>query len=119
MGELIRLSAAGIERTDKRNQPSDLLRLVIEPAVNLRVADKPPVAQRLQRARADPQLPADLLAREPPFQPPSVALAPQGGNFLREGVEGRHHHLEGPFLDRYYFHKQNISEFATKVTSQP
>ena len=39
-----------IERADKRYQPLHLLRLVIEPAVYLRVADKPPVAQRLQRA---------------------------------------------------------------------
>ena len=108
-----------IERADKRYQPLHLLRLVIEPAVYLRVADKPPVAQRLQRARADSQLPADLLAREPPFQPPAVALAPQGGNLLREGVEGRHHHLEGLFLDRYNFHIQNISEFAAKVTPSP
>ena len=102
-----------------RNQPPDLLRPVIEPAVYLRVADKPPVTQSLQRARADPQLPADLLAREPPFHPPAVAPAPQGGYLLREGVEGRHHHLEGLFLDRYYFHKQNISEFAAKVTKPP
>ena len=42
---------------------------MIEPAVYLRVADKPLVAQRLQRARADSQLPADFLAREPSFQP--------------------------------------------------
>ena len=34
-----------IERADKRYQPLHLLRLVIEPAVYLRVADKPPVAQ--------------------------------------------------------------------------
>lgn len=27
--------------------------------------------------------------------------------------------LEGLFLDRYYFHKQNISEFAAKVTKPP
>ena len=108
-----------IERADKRYQPLNLLRLVIEPAVYLRVADKPPVTQGLQRARADPQLPADLLAREPPFHPPAVAPAPQGGYLLREGVEGRHHHLEGLFLDRYYFHKQNISEFAAKVTKPP
>ena len=108
-----------IERADKRYQPLHLLWLVIEPAVYLRVADKPPVTQRLQRARADPQLPADLLAREPPFHPPAVAPAPQGGYLLREGVEGRHHHLEGLFLDRYYFHKQNISEFAAKVTKPP
>ena len=40
-----------IERADKRYQPLNLLRLVIEPAVYLRVADKPPVTQRLQRAR--------------------------------------------------------------------
>ena len=53
-----------IERADKRYQPLHLLRLVIEPAVYLRVADKPPVAQRLQRARAYSQLPADLLARD-------------------------------------------------------
>ena len=65
-----------IERADKRYQPLNLLRLVIEPAVNLRVADKPPVAQGLQRARADPQLPADLLAREPSFHAPRVAFAP-------------------------------------------
>ena len=108
-----------IERADKRYQPLNLLRLVIEPAVYLRVADKPPVTQSLQRARADPQLPADLLAREPPFHPPAVAPAPKGGYLLREGVEGHHHHLEGLFLDRYYFHKQNISEFAAKVTKPP
>ena len=116
---MIRLPAAGIECADKRYQPSDLLWLVIEPAVYLRIADKPPVAQCLQRARADSQLPADLLAREPPFQPPAVALAPQGGNLLREGVEGRQHRLEGLFLDRYNFHIQNISEFAAKVTPLP
>ena len=65
-----------IERADKRYQPLHLLWLVIEPAVYLRVADKPLVAQGLQRARADSQLPADLLASEPPFQPPAVAFAP-------------------------------------------
>jgi len=62
-----------IERADKRYQPLHLLRLVIEPAVYLRVADKPPVAQRLQRARAYSQLPADLLAREPSFHAPRAA----------------------------------------------
>ena len=108
-----------IERADKRYQPLHLLRLVIEPAVYLRVADKPPVAQRLQRARAYSQLPADLLAREPSFQPPAVALAPQGGNLLREGVEGRHHHLESLFLDRYYFHIHAITGLPAKVTMQP
>ena len=65
-----------IERTDKRNQSPDFFRLVIEPAVYLRVADKPLVAQGLQRARADSQLPADLLAREPSFHAPRVAFAP-------------------------------------------
>ena len=70
-----------IERADKRYQPLHLLWLVIEPAVYLRVADKPPVTQRLQRARAYSQLPADLLAREPSFHAPRVAFAPQGATF--------------------------------------
>ena len=105
-----------IERADKRYQPLNLLRLVIEPAVYLRVADKPPVAQRLQRARADSQLPADLLAREPSFHAPRVAFAPQGGDLLRECAECRHHHLEGLFLDRYYFHIHAIIGLPAKVT---
>ena len=105
-----------IERADKRYQPLHLLRLVIEPAVYLRVADKPPVAQRLQRARAYSQLPADLLAREPSLHAPCVAFAPQGGDLLRKCAERRHHHLEGLFLDRYYFHIHAIIGLPAKVT---
>ena len=108
-----------IERADKRYQPLHLLWLVIEPAVYLRVADKPPVAQRLQRARAYSQLPADLLAREPSFHAPRVAFAPQGGDLLRECAECRHHHLESLFLDRYYFHIHAITGLPAKVTMQP
>ena len=108
-----------IERADKRYQPLHLLWLVIEPAVYLRVADKPPVTQRLQRARAYSQLPADLLAREPSFHAPRVAFAPQGGDLLRECAECRHHHLESLFLDRYYFHIHAIIGLPAKVTIQP
>ena len=108
-----------IERADKRYQPLNLLRLVIEPAVYLRVADKPPVAQRLQRARAYSQLPADLLAREPSFHAPRAAFAPQGCDLFRKCAECRHHHLKGLFLNRYYFHIHAITGLPAKVTMQP
>ena len=96
-----------IERADKRYQPLHLLWLVIEPAVYLRVADKPPVTQRLQRARAYSQLPADLLAREPSFHAPRVAFAPQGATFSESAPNA------ATIISKVFFSIDTISIFMS------
>ena len=102
-----RLSVSGANRTDKRDEPFHIFRLVVKTEADLRITDKAPVTQFLQRALADSQLPTNLFAREPLAEPFGIPLALQGGDLLHEGIRLCHHFLEGLFLDRYYFHIQN------------
>ena len=106
-----------IERADKRYQPLNLLRLVIEPAVYLRVADKPPVAQRLQRARADVQHPAHVLVVEPSAHP---LLAVVTADFVHPAdvcLEFGNHPLKHLSFDTYYFHLAIYYNISTVFVS--
>ena len=113
-----RLSVSGANRTDKRDEPFHIFRLVVKTEADLRITDKTLVTQFLQRALLILNCPQ---TSSPVSHLPSLLALPlalQGGDLLHEGIRLCHHFLEVFFsIDTISIYK-TIFEFAAKVTAR-